>query len=269
MAQFSIAALWIYPVKSLGGMPLDTVMITEAGSLAGDREWIVVRPDGRMLWQGDIPGMTLLTARIVADQLILTAPGGASLALPYADAGPAQSILQYGYTIDGVDAGNDAAAWLSDHLQAACRLVRIGPEAHRWAGLNPVHALSLNSLRVLNERLAEQGDQPVEAERFRPNVILGGDHAAFAEEAVPQIMFPDAQLMLREPCIRCELPNISRRDANRSRQPLKLIGSMAKSRPTAKPASFGIYAIASGAELRVGMNSQGPTISGGGPGKRL
>lgn len=255
MPQFTIAQLWIYPVKSLGGMTVESAGITAAGSLAGDREWIVARPDGQMLWQGNIARMTLLSAQLGAEQLILTAPSASSFALDRAHGGKATAITQYGYTLPGTDAGDPVAAWLSEQLHADCRLVRIGTEAHRWGGLNPVHALSLNSLLALNARLIEQGGDPVEPDRFRPNVVLSGDHPAFAEEAAPSIALDGAELILREPCIRCELPNINRVDASRGKQPLKLIGGMAKARPTAKPASFGIYATARGTALRVGMSA--------------
>lgn len=255
MPGFSIAQLWIYPVKSLGGVAVGSASITAAGSLAGDREWIVARPDGQMLWQGDIARMTLLSARLDDTSLTVDAPDGSTLAIPRDHGGTPTTITQYGYGVPGVDAGDAAAQWLGAQLEAECRLVRIGNEAHRWGGLNPVHAISLQSLLALNERLLEQGHTTVEAERFRPNVILGGDHGAFAEEAVSGMNFDGAELTMREPCVRCELPNISRVDASRSKQPLKLIGGMAKGRPTARPASFGIYASARGPALSVGMSA--------------
>jgi uncharacterized protein YcbX len=253
MSEFTIAQLWIYPVKSLGGMPVDAAPITPAGSLAGDREWIVVRPDGAMLWQGDIPRMTLLSARLDPDGLEIVAPDGALLRLERDHAGADLAVRQYGYQLAGTDAGDVAAAWLSAQLGTQCRLVRVGAGAHRWPGLNPVHVISVHSLAALNARLAGQGDAAIEPERFRPNVLLAGTHAAFAEEAMATIALADGTaLVLREPCKRCELPNISRIDASRGKQPLKLIGGMAKGRPTAGPASFGIYATARGVTLRTG-----------------
>ena len=254
MAQFSIAQLWIFPVKSLGGMAIENASITASGSLLGDREWLVTRPDGAMLWQGDIPAMTLLQASLDAEGLRIIAPDGEVLTIDRHHPGATTSITQYGHTLPGIDAGDSAADWLSHKLGAACRLVRIGPAAHDWGGLNPVHAVSLNSLVALNQGLVAHGDATVEAERFRANVILSGDHHPFAEEAVAMLDFGTAQLLLREACVRCELPNISRVDASRSRQPLKLIGRMAKGRLTAKPASFGIYATAQGDVLRNGMS---------------
>ena len=55
--------------------------------------------------------------------------------------------------------------------------------------------------------------------------------------------------------MRCELPNISLVDASRGKQPLKLIGRLAKDRPTAAPASFGTYCAAEGELLRAGMQA--------------
>jgi uncharacterized protein YcbX len=199
--------------------------------------------------------MTLLGAALDAATLTLRGADGATLSIERGHGGAAATVTQYGHSLAGVDAGDAVTEWLGQQLHAACRLVRVGAEAHRWGGLNPVHAISLRSLLALNERLIEQGDAPVEAERFRPNVVLGGDHGAFAEEAAAAIGFDSVELVLREPCIRCELPNISRLDATRGKQPLKLIGGMAKGRLTAKPASFGIYATARGDALRLGMIS--------------
>ncbi len=65
--------------------------------------------------------------------------------------------------------------------------------------------------------------------------------------------FRAARIRLREPCVRCELPNISLVDASRGKQPLKLIGRLSQSRPAAKPASFGTYCAAEGEKLSTGM----------------
>ncbi len=134
-------------------------------------------------------------------------------------------------------------------------LVRVGEQAHLWAGLNPIHAVSTVSLAVLNARLAERGEAAIAVERFRPNIVLSGTHNAFAEETATEMQFDGAALALREPCVRCELPNISLKDASRGKQPLKLIGAMSRERPAARPASFGTYCTARGTSFRVGMST--------------
>lgn len=256
MAAFSIEQIFIYPVKSLGGMAIPEAEITASGSLVGDREWIVTRPDGRLLWQGDIPRMTLLSARLEGGALILRGHDGSSGPKPRDASAPHVTVQQDGHHLSGMDQGDQVANWLTDQLGSACRLVRVGVEAHRWAGLNPIHVVSTVSLSALNSRLAELGEAAVEMERFRPNIVLAGTHAAFTEEVTAQLQFGDASLSLREPCVRCELPNISLKDATRGKQPLKLIGNMSRVRPAARPASFGTYCTAQGKSLRLGMSTR-------------
>lgn len=254
MTGFSIRKILIYPVKSLGGMSVAEAKITESGSLVGDREWIVTRPNGDLIWQGDIPRMTLLSAWIDGDELILSGHDG-SIGPSPRDVQGQVSVQQDGYRLSGMDQGDAVAEWLGDQLGTPCRLVRVGPEAHRWAGLNPIHVISEVSLSALNDRLAKLGEAAIEAERFRPNIVLSGPHAPFAEETAGELEFEGASLSLREPCVRCELPNISLQDAKRGKQPLKLVGAMSRERPAARPASFGTYCTAHGKYLRVGMST--------------
>lgn len=255
MTTFRVDQIFIYPVKSLAGMAVCDAEITTSGSLRGDREWIVTRPDGSMLWQGDIPRMALLSARLDAGSLTLRGQDGL-LGPPPGDASDMPVMVeQEGYSLAGMDQGNAVANWLTEQLGTPCRLVRVGEQAHHWAGLNPIHAVSTVSLSALNARLAELGEAAIAVERFRPNIVLSGTHAAFAEEAATELVFEETSLCLREPCVRCELPNISLKDASRAKQPLKLIGAMSRERPAARPASFGTYCTARGKSLRVGMSA--------------
>jgi uncharacterized protein YcbX len=255
MTTFTIDQIYIYPVKSLGGMATAEARITESGSLQGDREWIVTRPDGNLLWQGDIPRMALLSARLEGGDLILKGHDASVAPMPRDVPGPPVMVQQDGYCLSGMDQGDAVANWLLGQLGSACRLVRVGREAHHWGGLNPIHVVSSVSLSALNTRLVALGEPAVEVERFRPNIVLSGTHTAFAEEMEAQLAFGDTSLSLREPCVRCELPNISLEDGTRGRQPLKLVGRMSRERPAARPASFGTYCTAHGKSLRVGMST--------------
>jgi len=250
--QTFIRELWIYPVKSLGGVRVTQAAITTAGSLALDREWLVVDDQDRMVWQGDIPAMTLVHVELDETTLSLSMAGMEPLSVTREPAGEPRSLTMYKRTFTGIDAGNSAADWLTQALGQSLRLVRIGDAAHRWDGLNPVHVISDASVTALNEALIEQGHEDITAMRFRPNVILG-DAQAFTEEENAVLDFGEARLHLREPCVRCELPNISLIDASRGKQPLKLLGKWSEARSTAKAASFGTYCSAEGAVLRTGM----------------
>jgi uncharacterized protein YcbX len=250
-----IRELWIYPVKSLGGVRVEQAAITMAGSLALDREWIVVDTADHKIWQGDIPRMTLVRVALDETALTLSMDGTEPLRVTRDHPGEPRTITMYKRTFDGVDAGDAVARWLTRALGQDLRLVRIGEAAHRWDGLNPVHVVSDASLTALNEALLGQGDEAVVPMRFRPNIVLAnGD--AFLEEKNAVLDFGEARLRLRKPCVRCELPNISLVDASRGKQPLKLIGRLSQDRSTASPASFGTYCTAEGAMLRTGMAAE-------------
>ena len=50
----NISGLWIYPVKSLGGVPV-TAADAEARGLAGDRRWMIVDGNGRFVTRREVP----------------------------------------------------------------------------------------------------------------------------------------------------------------------------------------------------------------------
>lgn len=255
--QIVIRELWIYPVKSLGGVRVEQAAITSAGSLALDREWLVVDTDDHKVWQGDIPRMTLVRVALDETALTLSMDGIEPLRVRRDHLGDVRTVSLYKRLLPGIDAGDTAAGWLTQALGQDLRLVRIGDAAHRWDGLNPVHVVSEASIAALNEALIEQGDEAVVPMRFRPNVIVGNGEA-YLEEQNDVLDFGAARLRLREPCVRCELPNISLVDASRGKQPLKIIGRLSQDRPGARPASFGTYCTAEGTMLRAGMLAEIP-----------
>lgn len=251
----TIACLWIYPVKSLGGVAVPLAAITPEGSLAGDREWVVVDDADRMVWQGQLPRMALLRVARGLGWLTIARPDGAALTLDAGHDGARRLVTQYRRVLEGVDAGDSAAAFLSDWLGRPCRLVRLGALAYRWPKANPLHVLSDLSLGALNDRLAATGGAPIAVERFRPNVLLTGLGAAFEEESMPMVDFGPAVIVMHWPCKRCQLPNISLEDAAVGVEPLRTVARMSLERPTARAASLGVYSHARGQHLAVGMTA--------------
>lgn len=247
-----IDSIFLYPVKSVGGIAVDSAQITETGSLKGDREWLVVNENGEMRWQGDIPALTLLAADYANGALGLSNKAGERVAIAADHGGAARTVTQYGFSFPGTDAGDEIAQALSDWLGERLRLVRIGAEAHRWPKLNPVHSVSDLSHAALNQRLAQDGKPPVEITRFRPNLILSVS-SPWEEEESDRLDFGTASLVLTEASIRCVLPNIDPSTAEIGREPLYTIAQLSRERTSGRKASFGIYSRAEGARLSVGM----------------
>ena len=70
--MITIASLYVYPVKSCRGIPMQQAQLTARG-LQYDREWMVVSPNGRFLTQREEPRLALVGTALVEDQLEPTA----------------------------------------------------------------------------------------------------------------------------------------------------------------------------------------------------
>lgn len=157
-ARFRVAGLWRYPVKSLGGEPVEAASVGVHG-IPGDRAFGIV----------DVPTGKVLTARREPRLLFASAS--------WYDG-------EVGILADGLRLDGDAA--LSDWLGRPVRLARAGTEGGvyenpadferetdwtSWQG--PGHAWHDSSrTRVSLVSIASLG--PWEPERFRANVVLEG-----------------------------------------------------------------------------------------------
>lgn len=243
----SVAGLWIYPVKSCAGLPLPHAQLTPTG-LAWDRAWMVVDAAGVFVTQRELPRMALIRAQFDtldglppahADapgaHLLLSAPGMAPLAVPLALGGTRRAVRVWGDGQAAFDLGEPAAEWLSAFLGPGAaadlqrlRLVRFDPtqprlSSARWTGPEAAGVqfadgfallvLGTASMEGLNARLAAQGEAPVQALRFRPNLLLSGlsehDEDRLDQlHSLPEVEGPALRLQLVKPCARCPIPNI-------------------------------------------------------------
>lgn len=191
-----VTAIWRHPVKSMGG---DTVREAEltADGLRGDREWgvvdlatgltasakhparfgplldcharlddgappIVALPDGREVRAGD-PAADEALSRLLGRDVALR---------PAADAPDRISRT------DPVDLSPGGPLALKD--PATGTLGAATPGTGRLVDHAPLHLVTTASLSALADRLPDGG---ADVRRFRPNLVLEVDLAAFAEDA--------------------------------------------------------------------------------------
>ncbi|MDT7516673.1 MOSC domain-containing protein [Rhodoferax mekongensis] len=224
-----IAALMIYPVKSLAGISVTEARLLETG-LEWDRHWMVVDAGGLFLTQRECPRMALVQPRITPGALELHGPEGERLVVPLQAPGPLRRVQVWDDTLDALDMGKDAALWLQQVLgEPGVRLVRFAPQVQRpcstrWTGGAPSHTEFADgypvlvtteaSMDPLNARLAAAGLAPVGINRFRPNLVLGGldahdeDHLTVLEVEMDAERQVRPRLALVKPCARCPIPNI-------------------------------------------------------------
>lgn len=207
-----LSALHIHPVKSCASLALTSAEVRPRG-LAHDRRWMVVDGDGRFLTGRQSPRMVLLQAQPGPAGLTLRAPGLPDLVVtcPPTDA-PRLAAQVWKDVVDGADAGEAAASWLSQFLGRTVRLVFMDATANRpvspkhakpddmvsFADGYPLLLISQASLDGLNARLSV----PVPMTRFRPNLVVSGSDA-HAEDGWHRLRIGDVSFDVVKPCIRC------------------------------------------------------------------
>jgi uncharacterized protein YcbX len=214
--------LWTYPVKSLGGVRVDTATVGPLG-LDRDRRWMLVDVDGRAVTQRECPAMVRLAVALDADDgVTVTAPDGDRLRLaPSLPDAPRRPVRLFDDVVEAAAGDPAADAWFTTHLGAPVRVVHLPDDAVRpvdpryaapgdrtaFADGYPVLVAGQASLDDLNARLAAADAAPVGIERFRPNVLVAGT-AAYAEDGWRTLAAGDVVLALVKPCARCVVTTV-------------------------------------------------------------
>ena len=284
--SISISGLYIYPIKSCGGIALDRSAIGMAG-LHNDRRWMVVDGNGVFLTQRSHPAMARVRTELRDGYLIVTAPGQPRLDIPVDviedDDSVRTRVTVWRDEVDAVDEGDLAAQWFGALLGTPCRLVKVHPQSQRLASVDridqwltghpagegfsrqhvfafadgyPILVANEGSLAELNEKLVASGETPVGMDRFRPNVVLS-EFGAFDEDYTVLVAIGDIRMALVKPCVRCEIPNTDQFTGARAAEPMSTLTTF-RSQPGGG-VTFGMNAIVSaplGAVLKVGDRAE-------------
>lgn len=218
-----VAALYVYPVKSLGGLRLDAATVGDLG-IDRDRRWMLVDDDGEFLTQRAHPRMALTHATPDGDAgFRATAPDAEPIALtPPPATAPRRSVRIWGDVVEAESYPGDVDAWFSRAIGMSCHLVYMPDDVHRpidptyaephdraaFSDAYPLLLASRESLNDLNERLVERGVAPVVMERFRPNVVVEGTAGAYAEDGWRDLVIGEAAVRAVKPCARCVLTTV-------------------------------------------------------------
>ena len=228
-----LSALYRYPLKSGKAEVLQQIGLDKLG-LCGDRRWMLVdEASGRFLTQRAVAKMSQLSALWNGSGgLTLSSQGVAPLdvALPRNDA-ELRGVTIWRDTLRVPDAGDAAAAWVSDFIGKPTRLVHVPVERARsteagfgkdddkvgFADGFPLLLIGQASLDDLSQRIG----RPMEMLRFRPNLVIEGSDA-FAEDNWKRVRIGEVEFRVVKSCSRCILTTIDPASGERSadREPL-------------------------------------------------
>jgi uncharacterized protein len=231
----TIAALYVYPIKSCAGVQVNEAILTETG-LEFDRAWMVVDEQGEFVTQRELPRMCLIQPTLKQYEMVLRAPGMLALHIALNAVEQPCRASVWGQDCAAYDMGDTAAQWFTDFLAQELpagmramklRMVRFDPEHQRasnkkWTkdvvALNqfsdgyPMLVLSDTAVVGLNARLAAQGLAAVTVQRFRPNIVLAGIEAHDEDQIASMHITTQegaVELALVKPCPRCPIPNVN------------------------------------------------------------
>ncbi len=220
-----IEALFIYPVKSLAGVPLQNANLTQSG-LKGDRQWAIVKENGQVLTQRELPELALITPNLTDNGITLSHPSGGEIEVSSLKIESEPFDLRvWKDTCSARTASIDAGQWLQNALNYAesLSLVNIAPSTERvfnkpnrfsisgsyFSDAAPYLLANNESLQSLNEHLASQDKSPVDIRHFRPNIVVSGI-SAFSEHQYKTLKDPSDSFELRlvDHCQRCVMITI-------------------------------------------------------------
>ena len=228
-----ISQLFIYPIKSLGGISLDRAFVTDRG-FRYDRRWMLVNEDNGFITQRTVPSMALISVAVGVDGLQVTSRLHPDpLFVSFVPAGACYGeVYVWEDTCRAQFVSEEADRWFSSALGVSCRLVYMPEETLRatdpeyapdgmitsFADAFPFLLIGESSLADLNSRL----ERALPMNRFRPNIVFTGG-APYQEDELSVFTIRDIRFWGVKPCARCPIPTIDQTTAERGKEPLRTL----------------------------------------------
>jgi len=232
--MLAISHLYIYPVKSLGGIEVQSAEVHDRG-LQYDRRWMITDLRNHCMTQRDVANMALFSTSIEGDQIVITHKNSPSekLVLPASiqDGNPV-SVTIWNDRCQALEAPPEFNQWISAHLGILCKLVymprtehrrvnpkyAIGEEITSFSDAYPILTIGQASLDELNSRL----EKPLPMNRFRPNIVFTGGHP-FEEDEMAEFDIGNIRFYGVKLCDRCVVTTINQETTEKGKEPLKTL----------------------------------------------
>ncbi len=239
--------IFVYPIKSFGGIRLSEAVLEERG-LQFDRRWMLVDGDGQFLTQRKSPLMALLQVDFSDRGLVVYKKHEPENKINIPFLPMTKRVLEvviWEDVVNGQIVDERIGNWLSKELEMDCELVfmpnsterkikseyAVNSESVSFADGMPYLIIGQSSLEDLNEKL----EIPVPMNRFRPNFVFSGG-VSFEEDNWQNVAIGNNEFRITKPSARCVLTTIDQQTGERSKEPLQ---TLAKYRSTGKKVLFG------------------------------
>jgi uncharacterized protein len=221
--MLKLSEIYVYPVKSLGGVSLEETEITDRG-LQYDRRWMLIDENNRFLSQREHPQLAVFETTLFTDYLRIMDSRSAKGVIVKLEPqfSESEEILKVSVWDDEVEAWHISKLvddFFTEALGKPTRLVYMPEESHRKTDAQyslkgdeitsfsdgyPILIIGQSSMDDLNNRMAE----PLSILRFRPNFVFTGGKE-FEEDEWHEFNVGSVRFFGVKPCARCVMTTVN------------------------------------------------------------
>lgn len=233
--MFQISELYIYPIKSLGGIKLDKATVTDRG-FKYDRRWMLIDDNNRFISQRECAGMALLKTSI-SDEFLTVTDSRTNTLIKISLVSVNKDIKTVKIWDDTCAAqlvSNEADTWFTKALGMNTRLVYMTDDTKRFtdpeytsaknltsfSDAYPFMIIGQSSLNDLNGRL----NNSLPINRFRPNIVFTGGKP-YQEDLMDRFTINNITFNGVKLCARCNIITIDQYNASTGKEPTKTLSS--------------------------------------------
>lgn len=236
MSIFVVKELYIYPIKSLAGISVQSAIAEEMG-FEHDRRWMLIDKENQFITQRKYPNLSQFYPKIVHDKIEISHHDkmhefsmNESLEEPiFSKVWDDESTV--------FEVNKAVSRWFTKELGFTCKLVKIktiGDRKHHTSRLDKTLNVSLadgypylligsESLKALNDKLEEK----ITIQRFRPNIVINSE-IAHDEDFFGAFQIGNVKFKNAKPCGRCVMVNNNPQTAVVLKEPLKTLSTYRK-----------------------------------------
>ena len=236
--MLNLSEIYIYPIKSLGRISLQTSEV-ELRGLKYDRRYLLVDENKMFMTQRDYPQMALLKLSIVESGFnVLNIKDNSNTIIPLESQSTEVIKVKIWHDLcDAVQVNKELDNWFSSALNKECSLVYMPDTEKRivekkyiddehivsFADAYPFLIIGQASLDDLNSRLKI----PLPMDRFRPNFVFSGGEP-YEEDNWKDFLIGHLKFKAVKPCARCVITTTDQATAIRNEEPLKTLSNYRK-----------------------------------------
>lgn len=234
-----IVDLQVYPIKSLGGVSLESSQAYEKG-LEHDRRWMLVDEDGTFMSQRTTPQLALFHCELMEDGIRVTYNEEDNF-VPFdlVDKN-IHRVSVWSSKLKANEVSSELSLWFSDRLNQKLTLTKMTDISKRpkrlytapfktnvsFADGYPYLFLGTSSMELLNSKL----DEAVGDDRFRANIIVNTSDPHEEDKWREEFVIGTAKFKVVKACARCVMTTIDQQTAEKSPEPLKTLSEYRKKR---------------------------------------